>query len=270
MTDLSQKLPSAVQNKGIGLLAGFDYRNYFVVPDGNYFINPKNDSKNLYYWKGGGFVQVSQTAFDEKLKIALTLRADKNQYFNLRLNPRASAVYSHNANNHWRVSYQNGYRFPSLFEAFSNINSGGVKRVGGLPIMSRGIFENSYLRKTIDDFTTAVNQDINLNKLTQNESITKNKGLLRKNDYTYLQPEYVNSFEIGYKGYPVGKKLFLDTDFYYNVYRNFMAQVEANVPLGSKPRFFWLFICTTVPNKPAIVCGPILKRLSKTTVRASV
>ncbi len=233
LSDLSKKLSSTLQNKGFGLLAGFDYRNYFVVPDGNYFMNPKEDGKNLSYWKAGGFVQGSKTILDEKLKIVLTLRADKNQYFTLRFNPRGSVVYSLNDNNHFRVSYQNGYRFPSLFEAFSNINSGGVKRVGGLPIMSQGIFENSYLRKTIDDFTAAVNQDINVNKLTQNEAIVKNKGLLRKNDYTYLKPEYVNSFEIGYKGYPLGKKIFVDADFYYNVYRNFMAQIEANVPLGS-------------------------------------
>lgn len=233
LTDLSKKLSTTLQNNGFGLLAGFDYRNYIVVPDGNYFINPKDSGKNINYWKAGGFVQGSKTFFDEKLKFLLTLRADKNQYFDLRFNPRVSLVYSLNENNHFRASYQNGYRFPSLFEAFSNINSGGVKRVGGLPIMSQGIFENSYLRKTIDDFTAAVNQDININKLTQNEAIVKNKNLLRKNDYTYLKPEYVNSFEIGYKGYPVGKKLFVDADFYYNVYRNFMAQIEANVPLGT-------------------------------------
>jgi outer membrane receptor protein involved in Fe transport len=233
LTDLSNKLSPNLQKYGFGLLAGFDYRNYFVIPDGNYFINPKESGKNLTYCKAGGFVQLSKMFFDEKLKFILTLRGDKNQYFNFRFNPRGSMVYSLNEDNHFRISYQNGYRFPSLFEAFSNINSGGVKRVGGLPIMSKGIFENSYLRKTIDDFTAAVNQDINVNKLSQNDAILKNKDLLRKNDYSYLQPEYVNSFEIGYKGYPLGKRLFVDADFYYNVYRNFMAQIEANIPTGT-------------------------------------
>lgn len=232
LTDLSKNLSNSLKNNGFGLLIGYDFRNYVVVPDGNYFINPKEGGKNINYWKTGGFIQGSKTFFEEKLKFLLTIRADKNQYFDLRFNPRTSLVYSLSENNHFRLSFQNGYRFPSLFEAFSNINSGGVKRVGGLPIMSQGIFENSYLRKTIDDFTAAVNQDINVNKLTQNEAIIKNKNLLRKNDYTYIKPEYVNSFEIGYKGYPVGKKLFVDADFYYNVYQNFMAQIEANVPIG--------------------------------------
>ena len=233
LTDMSRRLSPALNKNGFGLLVGFDYRNYFVIPDGNYFINPKESGKTLTYWKSGGFVQLRKHFFDEKLKFIFTLRGDKNEYFNLRFNPRGSAVYSFNENSHFRVSYQNGYRFPSLFEAFSNINSGGVKRVGGLPIMSQGIFENSYLRKTIDDFSAAVNNDINVNKLSQNEAIQRNKNLLRKNDYTYLQPEYVNSFEIGYKGYPIGKRLLVDADFYYNVYRNFMAQIEANVPIGT-------------------------------------
>jgi outer membrane receptor protein involved in Fe transport len=232
LNDLSQKIFSSLRSKGFGFLMGYDYRNYFVVPDGNYFINPKEEGKNLMYWKVGGFVQGSKS-FGNKLKLVFTLRGDKNQYFDFRFNPRGSAVYSLSDDHHFRASYQNGYRFPSLFEAFSNINSGGVKRVGGLRIMSQGIFENSYLRKTIDDFTTAVNQDINLNKLGQNEAIIKNKDLLRKNDYTYLKPEYVNSFEIGYKAIVFSKKLFIDVDFYYNVYQNFIAQVEANIPIGS-------------------------------------
>lgn len=235
LTDFSTKLPSKLQKSGLGILAGFDARNYVVVPDGNYFVNPTRDNANINYWKVGGFVQVNERLLAEKLTLTLTLRADKNQYFDLRLNPRFSAVYSQNDNHYFRLSYQNGYRFPSLFEAFSNINSGGVKRVGGLPVMSQGIFENSYLRQTIDEFAAAINQDINVNRLSQNEAVQKNRNLLRRNDYSYLQPEYVNSFEVGYKGYLIPQKLFLDVDFYYNVYRNFMAQVEANVPLGSNP-----------------------------------
>jgi hypothetical protein len=42
LTDLSKKLSPILHKKGFGLLTGFDYRNYIVVPDGNYFINPTN------------------------------------------------------------------------------------------------------------------------------------------------------------------------------------------------------------------------------------
>ncbi|WP_375447666.1 TonB-dependent receptor [uncultured Fibrella sp.] len=215
---------------GISLLAGLDYRQYVVFPDGNYFINPDGSDQNLIYYKTGGFVQASRAFINEKLKLTGSLRVDKNRYFDARLNPRISAVYSPVDQHNFRASYQTGYRFPSLFEAFSNVNSGGVKRVGGLKVMSQGIFESSYLRTSIDAFQAAINTDVNTNKLTTNQAIEKNKGLLKPNTYTYLQPEQVNSIELGYKGLLLANRLYVDVDFYYNVYTNFIAQVEANVP----------------------------------------
>ncbi|GAB2519502.1 TonB-dependent receptor plug domain-containing protein [Spirosoma aerophilum] len=223
------------QKTGIDLLAGLDFRRYVVFPDGNYFINPDKTSNNLIYGKTGGFVQASRPFFGEKLKLSGSIRVDKNTYFDPKVNPRISAVFSPAENHNVRASYQTGYRFPSLFEAFSNVNSGGVKRVGGLKIMSQGIFESSYLRTSIDAFQAAINTDVNTNKLTTDQAIQKNKGLLKPNTYTYLKPEQVNSVELGYKGLFFGKKLYVDVDFYFNVYRNFIAQVEANIPRGRNP-----------------------------------
>ena len=223
------------QQTGINLLAGFDYRQYVVFPDGNYFINPDQTDNNLIYNKTGGFVQASRSFLSERLKVSGSVRVDKNRYFNARLNPRVSVVFSPTDDHNFRASYQTGYRFPSLFEAFSNVNSGGVKRVGGLRIMSQGIFENSYFRTSIDQFQAAINTDVNTNKLTTEQAIQKNKGLLKHNTYTYLKPEQVNSVEVGYKGLFFARKLYVDVDFYYNVYRNFMAQVEANIPKGRNP-----------------------------------
>ncbi|QJW89854.1 TonB-dependent receptor [Spirosoma taeanense] len=218
------------QRTGIDLLAGFDFRRYVVFPDGNYFINPTEPENNLIYGKAGGFVQAARMFFADRLKLTGSLRMDKNTYFDARLNPRLSAVYSPTESHNFRLSYQNGYRFPSLFEAFSNVNSGGVKRVGGLRIMSQGIFEQSYLRTSIDAFQAAINTDVNTNGLTTEQAIQKNKGLLRTNPYSYLQPERVNSFEVGYKGLLFRQRLYVDADFYYTIYRQFIAQVEANIP----------------------------------------
>lgn len=229
--DLTQEwLAGWRQKAGIHVLAGLDYRIYEVVPDGNYFINPTGADENLTYHKYGGFLQATKYAWNNRLKVNASLRADKNEYFRLRFNPRVALVYSPVEEQNFRISYQNGYRFPSLFEAFSNVNSGGVKRVGGLPIMSTGIFENAYYKTSVDAFQAAITNDVNLNGLSTNEAIQKNKGLIRKNDHTYIQPEYVNSFEIGYKGLWLKKRLYIDMDFYYNQYRDFMAQVEVDVP----------------------------------------
>ena len=223
-------LKKVSEQAGIHLLTGFDYRNYEVYPDGNYFINPTEPGKNLNYYKYGAFLQTSKELFQEKLILNFTLRADKNQYFNWKWNPRFSAVFMPTTDHSIRFSYQNGYRFPSIFEAFSNVNSGGVKRVGGLPIMSQGIFENSYFKTSIDAFQAAVTNDVNTKGVTVNQAIELNKKLLVKNDYSYIKPEQVNSLELGYKGNWLDKRLFVDVDFYYNNYQNFMAQVEVSIP----------------------------------------
>lgn len=220
---------------GAQLLSGFDYRTYIIVPDGNYFINPENNDENLKYGKTGGFTQLSKDLFSEKLRLSAAIRADKADYFDLKFTPRITAVCSPKEEINFRVYYQSGYRFPSIFEGFSNVNSGGVKRVGGLRIMSDGIFENSYTKVSIDKFQAQVTSDINTLGLTQAQAIEKNKGIIQKNPYTYLKPEFVRSFEFGFRGLALKKSLFIDTDFYYNRYENFIAQVEASIPNTTDP-----------------------------------
>lgn len=220
---------------GIEMLLGIEYRSYIIIPDGNYFINPTEPGTNIVYDKTGGFIQASKSIWQDKLKIGATLRADKNQYYSLKWNPRLTMVYSPAYAHNIRLSYQTGYRFPSVFEAFSNVNSGGVKRVGGLPVMSNGIFENAYKRASIDAFQAAVNTDVNIQGLTKDEAIVKNKNLLVKNDYTYMEPEYIQSLEGGYRSLWLNEDLQLDLDFYYNKYTNFIAQVEMNIPKSGNP-----------------------------------
>ncbi|GAA4032902.1 TonB-dependent receptor [Hymenobacter glaciei] len=223
----------------LDLLAGTDSRTYIVTPDGNYFINPNPGQDplhdNLTYSKTGGFVQIGGRFFGEKLRLTTTLRADKNDYFDLKFNPRFTAVLSPTPRHNFRLSYQSGYRFPSLFEGFSNVNSGQVKRIGGLRVMSDGVFENSYLRSSIDRFNAAVTAGINgALSQTRTQAIAANQQLLVKNPYTYLQPEHIRSLEAGYKAsLGSGGRLLLDFDLYYNSYRDFIAQVEAYVPVQS-------------------------------------
>jgi iron complex outermembrane receptor protein len=228
--NLTAELLDDIENKtGIQLMTGFDHRTYFIFPDGNYFINPQEPGEEITYSKTGGFIQASKN-FRDKLKLGATIRADKNEYYDLKWNPRITAVYSPTNFHHIRLSFQNGYRFPSVFEAFSNVNSGGVKRVGGLPVMSTGIFENAYKRVSIDAFQAAVIRDVNQNGISRDESILKNQELLIENDYTYVQPEEIQSFEVGYRGAFFEEKLQADLDFYHNRYQNLIAQVEMNIP----------------------------------------
>ncbi|WP_245798364.1 TonB-dependent receptor [Cnuella takakiae] len=232
--DLTQQwLQHWKKRTGVELLTGMDMRSYVIVPDGNYFINPDvtKAGRNLVYGRWGAFLSASRNMLAQKLRTGLVMRLDKNDYFTPRLAVRATAVYSPNTKHSLRLAVQNGYRYPSIFEGFSNINSGGVRRVGGLRVMSQGVFEASWLRSSIDAFATAVNRDVNTGGLSRSAAIEKNKSLLRQNSYTYLEPEAVSSIEGGYRGRLLKGRLFVDVDLYYNRYRNFIAQVEAHVPL---------------------------------------
>lgn len=134
-------LPYIEKKLKIELQSGLDFRSYIIVPDGNYFINPSDSGKNLTYSKIGGFAQFSKNIFKNKLIMGGVLRIEKSDFFRPKINSQLSIVYSPGKSLHLRGSFQNGYRFPSIFEGFSNINSGGVKRIGGLPIMSNGILK---------------------------------------------------------------------------------------------------------------------------------
>jgi len=76
---------------------------------------------------------------------------------------------------------------------------------------------------------------VNTNGLTQQAAIERNKSLLKKNPYTYIKPEHVNSIEAGYKGVFIGGRMFVDADLYFNNYRNFIAQTNMNVPNTQVP-----------------------------------
>jgi iron complex outermembrane receptor protein len=243
--NLTESLLAALKKSlNIRLLVGADSRTYLITPDGNYFINPVKGKEfhRFSYAKTGGFISVTKKVSGDQVSMNATLRADKNDYFPATFNPRLSVVYSPDLHHHVRVSYQNGYRFPSIFEAYSNVNSGGVKRVGGLPAMSQGIFENAYLRASIDAFQAAVIKDVNTGGISRNAAMNKNRELLVKNNYTYLEPEMVNSLETGYKGLFLHSRLFVDIDFYYNKYHSFIAQVEMNIPHSKHPDSLLLYL----------------------------
>nr|WKN38419.1 TonB-dependent receptor [Tunicatimonas sp. TK19036] len=216
------------------VLVGADYRDFLIKPEGNSFANPNGDDPlaTLHNAKYGAFAQGTKTLLDEKLKLVASVRLDKNQYYEAKINPRFAGVYTFKQIHNFRASYQNGYRFPTLFEGFSTVNNGGVIRFGGIDIMSRNLrlFENSYLRSSVDAFQAAVTGDINNAGKTREQAILDNQGLLARNTYTYLVPEEINAFDLGYKASLWNNRVFIDADFYYNVYNNFIDQIEIAVP----------------------------------------
>ena len=234
--DLSSKV------KIFDLLIGADARIYEIIPDGNNFVDfsrpidqrnkPLKDGSfgdNIYYKKFGTFSQVTKTFFDQKLKLFGSLRFDYNPEFDPKFTPRIAAVYTLKDKHNFRFTYQQGYRFPALFEALSYVNNGRVKRVGSLSYIDEGLgyLENSYTQASVVNFNAAVSAAGN-----SDSAALANKNLLTWANLPKARPEKINSFEIGYKSVLMNNKLVVDFDAYSNQYDGFLGQVQVFVPKG--------------------------------------
>jgi outer membrane receptor protein involved in Fe transport len=232
--DLARKI------KVFDLLVGGDARIYQVIPDGNNFVDfarsidernkPLKDGSfghDVYYKKFGLFSQVTKTFFAEKLKLFGSLRFDYNPEFDPKFTPRLAAVYTLKAKHNIRFTYQQGYRFPALFEALSYVNNGRVKRVGSLSYIDQGLgyLENSYTQASVVNFNAVVSAAGN-----SDSAALAHRGLLVWANLPKARPEKINSFEIGYKSVLLKNRLVIDFDAYGNQYDGFLGQVQVFVP----------------------------------------
>ncbi len=228
--------------KVVDLLIGADARIYQIIPDGNNFVDfsrpidqrnkPEKDGsfgKDVLYKKFGGFAQVTKAFFDEKLKLFGSLRYDYNPEFDPKLTPRIAAVYTLNRVHNFRLTFQNGYRFPALFEALSYVNNGRVKRVGSLSYIDKGLgyLENSYTQQSVVNFNAKVAAQGNTN-----QAALDNRNLLIWANLPKATPEQITSFEAGYKSVLLDNTLVIDVDAYINKYKGFLGQVQVFVPHG--------------------------------------
>jgi iron complex outermembrane receptor protein len=229
--------------KFLDVLVGADARVYQIIPDGNNFVDfsrPLTERNQpggayVYYKKFGAFAQGTKLLLDNKLKLTASVRVDYNPEFTAKVNPRLAAVYTVADKHNFRASYQNGWRFPSLFEALSFVNNGNVRRVGGLARVNEGLnyLQNSYTRASIDQFNAAVNAYVAANAGTtaaQAAVLTQNRNLLQVANLPTEQPEQINAYEVGYRSVLFDNRLSIDADAYYNVYSGFLGQVEVSVP----------------------------------------
>ncbi|MCY7422742.1 MAG: TonB-dependent receptor [Chitinophagaceae bacterium] len=230
--------------KLINLLLGADARLYEIIPDGNNFVDftrsiaDRNKAlpdgsfgNNVYYKKVGAFAQASKTLFNNNLKLVGSIRGDYNPEFTAKFTPRLAAVYTFKKHHNFRITFQQGYRYPSLFEALSYVNNGRVKRVGSLPFINEGLgyLENSYTQASVISFNAAVAGQGNTDG-----AALEYKNLLKVANLPKARPEQITSFEAGYKSVLFNNTVVVDMDAYSNTYNGFLGQVQVFVPKGEK------------------------------------
>lgn len=195
---------SHLVNDVVNLKAGANWRRYNLFTGGTVLNeDPDGDGFNerIKIGEYGAYLQTSKSLANDKLKFTSSIRYDKNQNFKEQFSPRISAVYSIYGNNgsmhNIRASYQTGFRNPTseeqyiYFQTMNHIILGGTEDNAG----AYGIFGGSALSEGGD---------------------TINLG--------YVQPEKLQTLEIGYKGrsFINQNKLLFDANFYYGIYKDFI------------------------------------------------
>lgn len=220
--------------KFINLQVGGNFRKYYLDTGGTLFDDKDKDLTNQEY---GVFAQASKALLKDKLKITLSGRYDKNENFDGRFTPRASAVFSPTENHHFRASYQTGFRNPTIGDQYIKLNVGPIIILGGAPVNSQGLnaYENSVTIASFGAFASAFGQDM-AQGTPFPQAVANNKNKLVKSNVPYIKSEKVKSYEIGYKGL-IAKKLLFDVNYYYSEYTDFMintvvARAKSDILLG--------------------------------------
>ncbi|TAF64470.1 MAG: TonB-dependent receptor [Cytophagales bacterium] len=203
-----------ITGDAIDILVGGNFRRYDLYSDNTVYnenLEGNGNFRRITIDEFGGFIQLSKKFVDDRLKVTVSARGDKNQNFDAIFSPRASVVFSAGADrqHNFRTSYQTGFRNPDtqaqfiLFPSSTGILLGSAESNAARYGLHNG--------GAVD----ALGNQLNIR---------------------FLQPEQLQTFEVGYKGLLLDNKLMIDLNYYYTSYTNFItAQTIYPRVAGSDP-----------------------------------
>ncbi|MEM7087387.1 MAG: TonB-dependent receptor [Bacteroidota bacterium] len=216
---------------------GGSYRNYEL----NSFGTIYTDTDGPINYSEVGFYTQLQKKFlaDERLKLTASIRYDKSELFDGFFSPRVALGYNVGAeqNHNIRASFQTGFRNPTTQDLYIGLDVGRAVLVGGAednPARDIRDYSVSPTGQTILGTSTiqfdgqgAYTNSFLLNSV-QNFSATGDASLLEIGNSSFVKPEQVTSFELGYRGKI--NKLIVDLSGYYNAYQDFLANETVVAP----------------------------------------
>ena len=220
---------------------GGSYRQYELNSFGRIYTDAKGP---INYDEYGAYTQLTKKMLDDRLKFTGSIRYDKAQNFDGNFSPRLSLVYTggESRKHNFRGSFQTGFRNPSTQDQYIGFNVGRAILLGSAPdnldrfvetlpiatavgqgfaqgnsvtITGRNAYENSYTASSAAAFAAA-----------------RNPALLLKNNANLVKPEEVKAFELGYRSFI--DKTSIDINGYYNIYNNFIGNLNVLAPLYGK------------------------------------
>ncbi len=173
----------------------------------------------------GGFLQLTKRLFDDKFKIQGSVRLDKNQNFPLQFSPRLSFMYDLKGHI-FRVAAQSAFRSPTLQNQYIRLDVGPLIISGNL-----NGWDNLYTLESVTAFNDYIDS-VQVNNLWNDSVYDVASGKLKTYSAKPIRPEQVKTVEVGYRG-TFFKRLFVDANFYYNWYTDFIGEIRVVQPFNS-------------------------------------
>jgi hypothetical protein len=218
--------------------AGGSFRLYELNSFGRIYTDANGP---IRYDEYGAYTQVMKKMMDDRLKFTGSIRYDKAQNFDGNFSPRVSLVYSggQNKNHNFRGSFQTGFRNPSTQDQYIGFNVGSAILLGSAPDNLTRYTENLTIATPVGqgfaggDSVTINGLNAYNNSYTANSvrafAAAGNPALLKKTSVEFVKPEEVKAIELGYRSFI--NKTSIDINGYYNVYNNFIGNLNVLTPL---------------------------------------
>ena len=211
----------------VDVIAGGNVRRFTLNSEGTLFALD-DDGNEFNLDEFGAYVQLSKSVLDDRLDLQGSLRFDKHQDFEGQFSPRLSAVYSLANNHNVRASFQRGFRIPSTQNQLIDLDVVARRLLGNNDvIIDRYLLEENPVYRS--ESVEAAREALSTGGATPQEA----RNLLQGVDFEPFRTEKVTTFEVGYKSL-INNRLFLDAYYYYNIYEDFIAEIEfiQGVPNG--------------------------------------
>ena len=213
---------------------GGSFRQYELNSHGRIYTDANSP---IFYNEYGAYTQITKKSEDERFKFTYSIRYDKSKNFAGNYSPRISFVYSagESKKHNLRFSFQTGFRNPSTQDQYIGFNVGSAILLGSAPDNLTRYTETLPISATGQTYAgVSANANIDgsiayANSFTAVSVATGNPSLFKKTVLNYVKPEEVKAIELGYRSFFGNTSI--DINGYYNVYNNFIGNVNVIAPL---------------------------------------
>ena len=183
---------------------GANFRQYKPDTKGSLFIDT---SSRIINNEAGIYSGFEADLFGELLKLSGTLRADKNENFELNFSPAMSIVITPNEKDVIRLSFSSAIRNPTLSDQYLFYNVGRAILIGNLEGHGTDYGENLVTIQSLINYYLPA---------------ALSKDSLKFFSVKPIQPEKAKSAEIGYRT-TLFDKVYFDANYYFSRYTDFIG-----------------------------------------------